>query len=386
MRATLLVLDSVGIGAMPDAPEWGDAGSDTLGHVAHAMGGLRLPNLAALGLGNIRPIEGVAPSASPQGGFGKMALRSDGKDTVTGHWEMAGCLVPRRFAFFPEGFPPAIIGPLEAAIGKAVLGNKAASGTEILDELGPQHLATGRPIVYTSADSVLQIAAHEDVVALDTLYAWCKAAFAIVKPHRVARIIARPFIGEPGAFVRTYNRKDFALEPHAPTIVDALHAAGARTSGIGKITSIFAGRGFDESVKAGPNDEVMAATLATLHKQRSGLVFSNLVDFDALYGHRRNARGYGAALERFDAELPRLIDAMGSDDLLLITADHGCDPTFLGSDHTREYVPLLVYQGGRGVDLGTRSSLADVAATLADWLAVRWTGPGQSFAAELGAA
>lgn len=381
MRVTLLVLDSVGIGEMPDAPAWGDGGSDTLGHVAAEMGGLQAPNLAALGLGRVRPLSGVEAVAQPQGGFGRMATASDGKDTVTGHWEMAGCLVPERFAFFPDGFPRSILDPFERYVGQAALGNMAASGTDIIEALGREHMATGRPIVYTSADSVFQIAAHEQVVPLDTLYAWCKEAFRLVSPHRVARVIARPFVGEPGAFKRTYNRKDFAVEPHAPTVVDALQAAGVPTSGIGKITSIFAGRGFDDSIKAGSNEEVMEATLRRLQDQREGLIFSNLVDFDALFGHRRDPRGYGAAIEAFDRQVPTLIDKLDGDDLLLITADHGCDPTFRGSDHTREYVPLLAWQGGRSADLGTRGSLADVGATIAEWLNVGWTGPGSSFAA-----
>jgi phosphopentomutase len=379
MRATLIVLDSVGIGAMPDAVDWGDGGADTLGHVAEVMGGLEVPRMAALGLGRIRRLSGVPAIAAPQGGHGRLATWSDGKDTVTGHWEMAGCLVPERFAFFPEGFPADIIAPFEAAVGREVLGNIPASGTEIIEQLGPEHLATGRPIVYTSADSVFQIAAHEEVVPLEQLYAWCRAAFDIVSPRRVARVIARPFVGEPGAFRRTYHRKDFAVEPHAPTVVDAISAAGLPTSGVGKITSIFAGRGFGASVKAGPNAEVVEATLGLLQKQDRGLIFSNLVDFDATYGHRRNARGYGQALVDFDRDLERIIAAQGPDDLLVITADHGCDPTFRGSDHTREYVPLLCWQGGRSADLGTRSSLADVGASLCQWLGVRWQGPGTSF-------
>jgi phosphopentomutase len=321
----------------------------------------------------------VPAIAAPQGGHGRLATWSDGKDTVTGHWEMAGCLVPERFAFFPEGFPADIIAPFEAAVGREVLGNIPASGTEIIEQLGPEHLATGRPIVYTSADSVFQIAAHEEVVPLEQLYAWCRAAFDIVSPRRVARVIARPFVGEPGAFRRTYHRKDFAVEPHAPTVVDAISAAGLPTSGVGKITSIFAGRGFGASVKAGPNAEVVEATLGLLQKQDRGLIFSNLVDFDATYGHRRNARGYGQALVDFDRDLERIIAAQGPDDLLVITADHGCDPTFRGSDHTREYVPLLCWQGGRSADLGTRSSLADVGASLCQRLGVRWQGPGTSF-------
>lgn len=384
MRVILIVLDSVGIGAMPDAAEWGDAGSHTLGHVAHHLGGLRVPNLATLGLGRIARLDGVEAVPAPEAAFGRMAIASDGKDTVTGHWEMAGCLVPERFAFFPEGFPPEIIDPFERAIGRKVLGNKPASGTVIIEELGHEHLETGRPIVYTSADSVFQIAAHERVVPLDTLYAWCREAFRILRPWRVARVIARPFVGEPGAFQRTYHRKDFALEPHAPTVVDALHAAGVPTTGIGKITSIFAGRGFDESVAAGGNDQVFEATCARVDRQGAGLVFSNLVDFDMKYGHRRDPAGYGRALEAFDRQLPRLLDRLGPDDLLLITADHGCDPTFRGTDHTREYVPILAWRNGRSVDLGTRESLADAGATVAEWLGVNWDGPGRSFAGEIG--
>ena len=384
MRATLIILDGVGAGAMPDAADWGDAEADTLGHVAEFLGGLRVPNLQALGLGCIRPVAGVPCVESPRAAHGRMAIASDGKDTITGHWELMGCPVPERFAMFPEGFPDDIIGPFERAIGRRVLGNKPASGTVIIEELGAEHMRTGRPIVYTSADSVFQIAAHEDVVPVEQLYAWCRIAFDIVAPRRVARVIARPFVGEPGNFQRTYGRKDFALLPPERTVLDALVEAGLPVAGVGKIPAIFGGRGFTEKIHAGANDEVVAETLAAMDRLDTGFVFANLVDFDSRYGHRRNPEGYGRALERFDEAVPELVARTRPGDLLLITADHGCDPTWVGTDHTREYVPLLAWTpGGRGVDLGLRQTLSDVAASLADWFDLPWSGPGRSFVPEL---
>ncbi len=384
MRATLIILDSVGAGAMPDAADWGDAEADTLGHVAEFLGGLDVPNLQSLGLGCIRPIAGVPCVAAPRASHGRMAIASDGKDTITGHWELMGCPVPERFAMFPEGFPDDIIGPFERAIGRRVLGNKPASGTVIIEELGAEHMRTGRPIVYTSADSVFQIAAHEDVVPVEQLYEWCRIAFDIVAPRRVARVIARPFVGEPGRFQRTYGRKDFALLPPTRTVLDALVEAGLPVAGVGKIPAIFGGRGFTEKIHAGANDEVVAETLAAMDRLDEGFVFANLVDFDSRYGHRRNPEGYGRALERFDEAVPELVARTRAGDLLLITADHGCDPTWVGTDHTREYVPLLAWTpGGRGVDLGVRDTLSDVAASLADAFGVPWSGPGRSFLPEL---
>ena len=384
MRATLIILDSVGAGAMPDAAEWGDAEADTPGHVAEFLGGLQGPNLQSLGLGCVRPLRGVPCVEKPQAAHGRMAIASDGKDTITGHWELMGCPVPERFATFPEGFPKDIIEPFERAIGRRVLGNKPASGTVIIEELGAEHMRTGRPIVYTSADSVFQIAAHEEVVPLEELYAWCRIAFDIVAPRRVARVIARPFVGEPGNFRRTYGRKDFALLPPKHTVLDAMVDAGLPVVGVGKVPAIFGGRGFTDEVHAGSNDEVVAAALAAMDRVDRGFVFANLVDFDSRYGHRRNPQGYGRALERFDEAVPELIARTRPGDLLVITADHGCDPTWVGTDHTREYVPLLAWTpGGRGVDLGVRATLADVAASLADWFGQSWEGPGRSFVGDL---
>jgi phosphopentomutase len=380
VRATLIVLDSVGVGAMPDAGEWGDEGADTIGHVAERAGGLKLPNLQALGLGNIRPIEGVDPVAAPAASFGKAAIASAGKDTISGHWEMAGVPVETPFITFPEGFPPDIMGRFHEAIGRGSLANYPASGTVIIEELGREHMETGLPIVYTSADSVFQVAAHEDVVPVETLYAWCRAAFEIVTPRGVARVIARPFVGEPGAFVRTTNRKDFALRPPRDTLVDQISAAGLAATSVGKVKSIFGERGFTRGVKAGHNPEITEKILACLDDQPEGFIFANLVDYDMLYGHRRDPAGYAAALEDFDQRVPEILARMGEGDLLIFTADHGCDPTWSGTDHTREYVPVLAWRaGGRGADLGTRASMADVGATIARWLGVGPTHRGQSF-------
>ncbi|MCB9758627.1 MAG: phosphopentomutase [Alphaproteobacteria bacterium] len=368
MRATLIVLDSVGVGAMPDAAEWGDAGADTLGHVAQAVGGLELPHLQRLGLGNIHEILGVPPVDQPAAGFGKAAIFSAGKDTISGHWEMAGVPVTEPFKTFPDGFPPIIIDTFCKMIGRGVLGNKAASGTVIIEELGPEHIATGEPIVYTSSDSVFQIAAHEDVVDVDTLYDWCEDAFRVVTQWGVARVIARPFVGEPGAFVRTGNRQDFAVRPPDRTLVDMLRAAGWQTTGVGKVKSIFGDRGFSDSVKASGNADITRAVLDQLDVQHKGLIFANLVDFDMLFGHRRNPQGYAEALMEFDRRVPLLMERMGRRDLLLFTADHGCDPTHPGTDHTREYVPILAWhRDGNGRAIGTRSTMADIGASIADW-------------------
>lgn len=384
MRATILVLDSFGVGAMPDAADWGDEGSDTLGHIDEAIGGLVLPNLSRLGLGRIHGAKGLARDEAPIASFGRMAIASDGKDTIAGHWEMAGFPVAKRFGTFPDGFPAEVLASLASFHGVAPIGNYAASGTEIIEQLGPEHLRTGAPIVYTSADSVLQIAAHEDVIPLERLYALCHHAFEVVEPMNVARVIARPFVGVPGAFTRTTNRKDVALEPGGATVVDRLAAKGIPTIGVGKIPSIYGHRGFSREVKAGHNDEILAKTAKSLDEHEHGLVFSNLVDLDAMYGHRRDPKGYAAALREIDDFLPSLLERMRDDDLLVCIADHGCDPTFRGSDHTREYVPLLVYRrNGRASDLGTRRSLADLGRTLCDWFGVAPVDHGTSFAEAL---
>ncbi|HJN76768.1 MAG TPA: phosphopentomutase [Myxococcota bacterium] len=384
MRCTLIVLDSVGVGAMPDAEAWGDAGSDTLGHVAEAVGGLSLPNLERLGLGNIRAVQGLTPARQPAAGYGKAAIASAGKDTISGHWEMAGVPVLERFKEYPEGFPAEIIEPFIAEIGRGILGNYSASGTVIIEELGAEHVASGEPIVYTSGDSVFQVAAHEDVVDIDTLYDWCEDAYRIVSPFGVARVIARPFVGEPGAFVRTGNRRDFARRPPDQTVVDNLKAAGWITTSVGKVKSIFGDRGFTKSLKASDNEGVTRATLDVLDTQHRGLVFANLVDFDMLYGHRRDPEGYAGALTAFDKRVPHILDRMGRRDLLIFTADHGCDPTHTGTDHTREYVPILAWhRDGNGNDIGTRSTMADIAATIADWFEVPATATGESFLGRL---
>ncbi len=380
-RVILIVLDSVGAGALPDADAYGDAGADTLGNTAKAAAGLHLPNMAALGLGNLHPISGVSPAAAPAARYTRLAEASAGKDTVTGHWELAGLISDTPFTTFTDnGFPPEIIDAFRDRIGTDILGNFAASGTEILDRLGAEHRATGRPIVYTSADSVFQVAAHTDTVPLDTLYRWCEIAREILNPHRVARVIARPFVGEPGAWQRTYDRKDFAMAPSAPTVLDGIVAAGLPVVGVGKIEDIFSGRGITESHHTEGNDDGMRKTRALMDRVDGGLIFVNLVDFDMVYGHRRNPAGYARALEEADAFLPTLLEGCRDGDLLLFTADHGCDPTFTAhTDHTREYVPLLAWSRSvPGGPVPTQETFAAVAATVASWLGIPWDGPGGS--------
>ncbi len=385
-RAIIIVLDSVGIGALPDAADYGDAGTNTLAHVAEAVGGLRLPNLAAMGLGNIGAIAGVALVKDPNASFGKMAELSAGKDTTTGHWEMMGVVTRRPFPTYPNGFPEEIIREFERRIGRGTLGNKVASGTEIIKQLGEEHIRTGCPIVYTSADSVFQIAAHEEVVPVDELYEMCLIARGmLVEPHNVQRVIARPFVGKPGAFARTPRRRDFALQPPSDTLLDKITSAGGEVIGIGKIEDIFCGRGITRAIHTGSNAEGIEATITEIEAGAGDVIFANLVDFDMLWGHRNDARGYADALEDFDRSLPSILDALKTDDVLIITADHGCDPTTPGTDHTREYVPLLVYGPSlaRGVNLGTRGSFCDVAATLAEWLGVGKLNCGESFAGDV---
>lgn len=384
-RAILIVLDSVGAGALPDAARYGDEGADTLGNLARWVGGLKLPNLARLGLGNIREISGVPAVAEPFGAYGRMAERSAGKDTTTGHWELAGVVLDQAFPVYPQGFPPEVIQAFEQATGRRVLGNKAASGTAIIAELGEEHVRTGRPIVYTSADSVFQVAAHEEVIPVEELYRMCEAARRIlVGPHGVGRVIARPFVGEPGRFERTERRRDFSLPPPEPTLLDRLTGAGIPVTGVGKIEDIFAGRGLTEAVHTRDNAEGLEITRRWLEKGE-GLIFTNLVDFDMVYGHRNDVQGYAEALSRFDAFLPRLLEELREGDLLVITGDHGCDPTTKGTDHTREYVPVLAV-GPRvkgGVDLGIRSTFADAGATVAEWLKGPPLPVGRSFAATI---
>ncbi len=371
-RVVLLVADSVGVGAMPDAPDWGDAGADTLGHVLEAARP-SLPNLSALGLGNVRSGPGLPAVEAPQASWGRLATAGAGKDTIAGHWELAGVKVDAPFATYPDGFPPALLAAFTEAAGRGWLGNVAESGTEIIQRLGAEHVATGKVIVYTSSDSVLQVAAHEDVVPLPELHALCARVFPVARAFGIARVIARPFVGTPGAYVRTEGRKDLALEPPRPTLADRCMAAGVPTVSIGKVASIFGDRGFSRQVKAGNNQTIFQALLDVLDEGGGGLVFPNLVDFDMLYGHRRDPWGYARALEALDSRLPELLARLGPDDLLLVTADHGNDPTHRGTDHTREYVPMLAYRAGRpGVALGTRDTLADVGATAAAWLGVAW--------------
>ncbi len=365
-RVIWIVLDSVGIGAMPDAASYGDEGSDTLGNIARQRP-LHLPNLTRLGLGNIKPLVGLPPVAQPSGAYGKCALASPGKDTTTGHWEMAGILLDKPFPLFPQGFPPAIIDAFEQRTGRKVLGNKAASGTEILKELGEEHMHTGKPIVYTSADSVFQIAAHEAVVPLPELYRMCEAAREILHgPDEVGRVIARPFEGEPGHFTRTANRKDFAVPPPSGMLLDQLADRAIPVYSIGKIADIFLNRGITTSVKTKSNADGMARTIEAMVLQKNGLIFVNLVDFDQQFGHRNDVEGYASALEAVDAWLPSLTLAEG--DLLILTADHGCDPTTPSTDHSREYTPLLVSgpHVQSGIHLGTRATLADIGQTVAD--------------------
>jgi phosphopentomutase len=367
-RIVWIVLDSVGIGAMPDAAAYGDPPcADTLGNIAR-LRGLALPNLASLGLGNMKPLTGIAPAAKPEGSFGRCTLASPGKDTTTGHWEMAGIHLDRPFPLYPDGFPPEIMQEFERRIGRGSLGNKAASGTEIIQELGGEHMRTGSPIVYTSADSVFQVAAHEEVIPLWELYKICETARDILRgPAEVGRVIARPFVGAPGHFTRTANRHDYAVPPPAGMLLDRLADCGVAIASVGKIFDIFLGRGIGESVKTRNNSDGMAKTLEAMENCESGLIFVNLVDFDQQYGHRNDVAGYGAALEEFDCWLPQFRAALRPGDLAIFTADHGCDPTVPGTDHTREYVPLLAL-GPRvksAVDLGLRASLSDVGQTVA---------------------
>jgi len=386
-RVILIVLDSVGAGATPDADSYGDAGSNTLGHVAEAAGGADLPTLASYGLGNILPLRGLKPARAPRGAFGKCAELSAGKDTATGHWELAGLRIDRPFRTFSDGFPEEILAPFRQRTGRGVLGNTAASGTEIIQRLGAEHVATGDLIVYTSADSVFQVAAHEDVVPVAELHQICRIAREILDPYYVGRVIARPFVGaRPGEYVRTYNRRDFAMPPPEPTVLDRLHGAGLPVIGIGKIPDIYSGHGISEDIHTEGNLDGMRHTLEVMGRVERGLVFVNLVDFDTLYGHRRDPSGYYACLREFDGQLAALAAAIDPGrDLVMITADHGNDPTFPGTDHTREYVPILAFgpPSAGDVDLGTRASFADVGATVAEALGVARPPNGESFLASL---
>lgn len=381
-RAVLLILDSVGIGEMPDAADYGDAGANTLANTAKATGGLNLPNLGALGLGNIHEILGVQPAKTPRAAWGKAAEASVGKDTVTGHWEISGCILKTPLNTYPDGFPNEIMAEFERRIGRGTLGNVVASGTEIIKELGEEHMATGRPIIYTSADSVFQIAAHEDVIPLTELYRMCEIAREMLMGEwTVGRVIARPFIGASAeTFTRTTNRHDYSLDPVCKTMLDYISEAGMQVHGVGKINDIFNGKGVTKTVRTAGNADGMKKTLEALKETPEGLIFINLVDFDSLFGHRNNAQGYKAALEEVDLWLPELLAVLKPDDLLIITADHGCDPTTHSTDHSREYIPLLVY--GRSIEprqIPTRRSFTDIGKSILTHLEISNTLTGESF-------
>jgi len=381
-RVCLIILDSVGIGEMPDAETWGDKGADTLGSVLKSRK-VNLPNLQKLGLGNIRPFENFSPTENPLASFGKCALKSNGKDTTTGHWEIAGIILEEAFPTFPEGFPPRIIDQFvrETKV-PGVLANVAASGTEIIKEFGAEHIKTGKPIVYTSADSVFQIAAHEAVIPIARQYEICEIARKILRgADQVGRVIARPFIGDSaGTFTRTGNRHDYAVPPPGENLLPLLEEKGFDVVCVGKVASVYDSRGVTEDLPAKDNEQSINQTINALQDGSRGLIFSNLVDFDMLYGHRRDVEGYAKALEYFDGRLPEIADALDERDLLIITADHGNDPAFRGSDHTREYTPLLVYgkKAKSGIDLGTRGSLADIGQTVAENFGVKLK-DGESF-------
>jgi phosphopentomutase len=388
-RIFVIVLDSVGIGAMPDAFQYGDTGANTLVHIAEYKGGLTLPVLASMGLGLIEPIAGIPEVSRPIAAFGKMAELSKGKDTTSGHWELAGCPLFAAFPVYPKGFPPEVIEKFTAYTGLQVLGNKAASGTEIIVELGEEHLRTGQPIVYTSADSVFQIAAHEEVISLERLYELCKIVRekVCIGDHAVGRIIARPFVGKPGSFTRTANRHDYSLQPPAPTVLDMLKESGLTVTGIGKISDIYANRGLTQSYPTKSNKQGMEIITDLAEKDSAdGLIMANLVEFDSAYGHRNDIIGYAQALEEFDVALANFKLKLTENDLLLITADHGCDPTTAGTDHTREYVPLLAYHPrltGQVINLGIRSTFSDLGATIAANFGLPPLAYGQSFLKDL---
>ena len=379
-RAVILVLDGVGIGAAPDAAAYGDIGSNTLGNVARVQHGLSLPHLQALGLGNIASLDGIAPAAAPEAAWGSMQPASAGKDSTAGHWEIAGLHLERPFPTYPDGFPPDVVDAFAAATGRGVLGNVAAAGTAIIDRLGAEHKRTGKWIVYTSADSVFQVAAHEGIVPLKELYAACDIARAQLRaPHDVSRVIARPFVGAEGAYQRTKNRRDYSIAPPGETLLDALAGAGVPRAGVGKVDDLFAGRAL-RSRHTADNAEGIKAILEWLSGSKGGLLFANLVDFDTLYGHRGDVAGFERALRQFDDALPAIRAALREDDLLFMTADHGNDPTTGSSDHARECVPLLVTGPQvRAVPLGVRPTFSDLGATVADWLNVSYRGRGASF-------
>ncbi|MBP2240748.1 phosphopentomutase [Cytobacillus eiseniae] len=386
-RIFVVVMDSVGIGEAPDAEQFGDKGADTFGHIAERMNGLHMPNMGKLGLSNIREIKGIEKAEKPLAYYTKMQEASNGKDTMTGHWEIMGLNIQTPFQVFPDGFPQELVAEIESRTGRKIIGNKPASGTEILDELGEEHMKTGALIVYTSADSVLQIAAHEEIIPLEEQYQICQIAreLTLDEKYMVGRVIARPFIGQPGSFKRTSNRHDYALKPFDRTVMSEMKDAGLDVIAIGKISDIFDGEGVTKSLRTISNMDGMDKLVQTFDMDFTGLSFLNLVDFDALYGHRRDPEGYGKALEEYDARLPEVFEKMREGDLLMITADHGNDPVHHGTDHTREYVPLLVYakNNENGKELPIRETFADIGATIADNFQVKMPSYGKSFLADL---
>ncbi len=380
-RVIMIVLDSLGVGELPDAAEFGDFDVNTLGHIAKHTEKFEIPHLKAMGIANIDGVDALSAVAEPLGAYGRLAERSKGKDTTTGHWEIAGLVIDTPFKTFPEGFPKEVIEQFEAATGRKALCNKPASGTQIIEELGEQHMASGDVIVYTSADSVFQIAAHEDVVPLQELYDMCEKARHILRgDYAVARVIARPFIGKPGHFKRTSNRRDYSLKPFGKTVLDNLKAADYEVRAVGKIVDIYNGCGITHDIHTKSNMDGVDQTIHYMKDDFKGLIFTNLVDFDAKFGHRRNIAGYAKAIEEFDLRLPEIFNAMNDDDLLILTADHGNDPSYKGTDHTREYIPFIAYGKDvkKGVNLGTRQTFADIGATIADIFGVAGTEHGES--------
>ena len=385
-RVILIILDSVGMGALPDADKYGDVGADTIGHVAKFNGGLKLPNMESIGLGSIEGIQNINKVSNPLGCYGKFYEASNGKDTVTGHWEMVGVKSEIPLPTYPNGFPPEIIKEFEEKTGRKVIGNKPASGTEILDELGEEQLKTGSLIVYTSADSVFQIAAHEDIIPIEELYKYCEIAREMLTgDNAVARVIARPYLGEPGNFIRTSNRKDYALLPPHATALDKLQEAGVKVMAVGKIEDIFSGKGIYSAVHTKDNMDGVDKTLDYMKTEKEGLIFTNLVDFDMKWGHRNDPKSYGKGLEDFDVRLKEIMQNMESDDILFITADHGCDPTYPGTDHTREYVPFLAYGEPlkKGYNLGTKVGFFNMGQTICDIFNSETIINGDSFLGEI---
>lgn len=385
-RVILIVLDSVGIGALPDAAEYGDEGSNTIGNISKNIKGFELKNLSGLGLGNIEGDTGISKAENPIGSYGRALESSPGKDTTTGHWEIAGMILDKAFPTFPDGFPEELVQKFEKVIGAKTIGNEVASGTEIIARLGDKHVATGYPIIYTSADSVFQIAAHEEVISLEKLYDMCEAARKLLTgEYSVGRVIARPFIGSSGSYKRTSNRRDFSLKPTAKTMLDIIKEQNLNVMAVGKIEDIFAGTGITDAVHTESNMDGVSKTLDYMKKNKKGLIFTNLVDFDMLYGHRNDVEGYANALKEFDGRLPEIISTMKDTDVLIITADHGCDPSTASTDHSREYIPIMVYGKyiSKGINLGTRSSFSDIGATVLDLLGLPIEISGKSFKIEI---